>query len=221
MRLGLFGGTFDPIHRGHLDVAHAARLALGLDAVWLIPSRLPPHRAQPHASAAHRFAMVCLAVQDQDGLLACDVEIEAPGPSYTIDTLHRLERRGLNLRSTFFILGADAFRDIAAWKEYPRVLDRSHFVAVSRPGLAAPALPKVLPGLARRMVSCPCELPPQPSILLVDAETSPISSTDVRRARAAGRPLDDILPPSVASHILRHDLYLRSSDSTMTSQGTA
>jgi nicotinate-nucleotide adenylyltransferase len=221
MRLGLFGGTFDPIHCGHLDVAQAARQQLGLDVVWLIPSRLPPHRTPPHASAAHRFAMVSLAVQDQEGLLACDVEIESPGPSYTSDTLTRLEQRGVDLRSAFLILGADAFRDIAVWRDYPRVLDRTHFVAVSRPGLSATALPAALPALANRMRRCPCEIPPRPSILLVDAETSPVSSTDVRQARAARRPLDGLLPPAVAHHIVRHDLYVAPTDSTLTSQGTA
>ena len=221
MRLGLFGGTFDPIHLGHLDVAHAARRQLGLDLVWLIPSRVPPHRTPPQASAAHRFAMVCLAVQDQDGLVGCDVEIESAGPSYTTDTLTRLEVRGVDLRSTFLILGADAFRDIEVWRDYPRVLDRTHFVAVSRPGLSAMALPGALPSLASRMVPCPCEIPLQPSILLVDAETSPVSSTDVRRARAARQPLDALLPSAVAAHILRHDLYLTPDGSTLTSQGTA
>jgi len=221
MKVGLFGGTFDPIHRGHLDVAHAARRQLGLDVVWVIPSRLPPHRTPPQVSAAHRFAMVCLAVQDQEKLLASDVEMEAPGPSYTIDTLRRLEALGLDLRSAFFILGADAFRDIEVWRDYPHVLDRVHFVAVSRPGLRALTLPTLLPSLASRMVVCPCEIPSQPSILLVDEETSPVSSTDVRRARTAGQPLEDLLPRAVSAHIHRYGLYGSPANSVLTSQGTA
>src|SRR5690349_1230639 len=134
MRLGLFGGTFDPVHAGHLDVAQAARRALALDEVWMVPARLPPHRVAPVASAAHRFAMVSLAVQDQDGLLASDLEMETPGPSYTSDTLSRLEQRGVALSSVFFVIGADAFRDIPAWKDFPAVLGRCHYVVVSRPG---------------------------------------------------------------------------------------
>jgi nicotinate-nucleotide adenylyltransferase len=208
MRLGLLGGTFDPVHFGHLDVAEAARRAVGLDQVWLVPSRLPPHRTPPTASTAHRFAMVSLAVQGREGLLASDIETETPGPSYTTETLDRLQARGVDLASVFFILGADAFRDITVWKDYPRVLDRCHFVVVSRPGHTAPALRAALPAVAPRMVSCPCEVPSQPSILLVDVPTSPVSSTDVRRARLGGQPLDGLLPAPVAAHIARHGLYL-------------
>jgi nicotinate-nucleotide adenylyltransferase len=207
MRLGLLGGTFDPVHLGHLDVAHAARRALSLDTVWLIPARVPPHRREPQASAAHRFAMVCLAVQDQEGLVASDLEMEADGPSYTADTLTRLGGRGVDLRFAFFILGADAFRDIAAWKDYPAVLDRCHFVVVSRPGASALTLRALLPALGGRMRETPCDVPAEPSILLVDAPTSPVSSTDIRRARSCGEPLEGLLPTGVAAHIARHHLY--------------
>jgi len=207
MRLGLLGGTFDPIHRGHLDVAHAARRALSLDAVWLIPARVPPHRREPHASAAHRFAMASLAIQPEAGLLVSDLEMEAAGPSYTADTLDRLAARGLDVRSAFFILGADAFRDIAAWRDYPSVLDRCHFAVVSRPGLAAGELRGLLPALSHRMFDMPCDVPAEPSILLVDAPTAAVSSTDVRRAWSRGEVLEGMLPAAVAAHIARHQLY--------------
>jgi nicotinate-nucleotide adenylyltransferase len=207
MRLGLFGGTFDPIHFGHLDVAQVAREAVALEAVWIVPARVPPHREAPHASPAHRFAMVALALQDQDGIIASDLEVDTPGPSYTADTLDRLEASGIDLRAVFFIIGADAFREISSWKNYPDVLDRCHFVVVSRPGSPAPALREELPALSARMVDAPCEVPSQPSILLVDAPTSPVSSTDIRRARQQGEPFGGLLPASVAAHITRHGLY--------------
>jgi nicotinate-nucleotide adenylyltransferase len=209
MRLGLFGGTFDPVHAGHLDVAHAARRALALDEVWLVPARTPPHRTTPVASAAHRFAMVSLAVQDEDGLLASDLEMDTQGPSYTSDTLSRLENRGVPLSSVFFVMGADAFRDVPAWKDFPAVLSRCHFVVVSRPGLTVSALPALLPSLAPRMIQAPCEVPSEASILLVEAPTSPASSTEVRRSLGAQMSRDGWLRPAVVAHIARHRLYGR------------
>ena len=217
MRLGLFGGTFDPVHAGHLDVAHAARRALALDNVWMVPARTPPHRIAPVASAAHRFAMVSLAVQGQDGLLASDLEMDTPGPSYTSQTLIRLEARGVALSSVFFVIGADAFRDVPSWRDFPAFLNRCHFVVVSRPGLAVAALRAALPSLAARMIDVPegtsmskdvpCEVPSEPSILLVEARTSPASSTAIRKGSAEKTLREGWLTPAVAAHIARHGLY--------------
>ncbi len=223
MTLGLFGGTFDPVHRGHLDVAEAARRALGLDHIWFVPARLPPHRGSPRASAAHRFAMTALAIEDTAGLLVSDLEMETRGPSYTSETLDRLAARGFDTRDVCFITGADAFLDITAWKNYPQLLDRCRFGVVSRPGTSVLSLPTALPTLAVRMVAMPNDVgcrfettpdvvsatsaPATPSIFLVDAPTAPVSSTDVRRAIAAGQPLAGLVPPRVAAYIDRHGLY--------------
>ena len=197
MTIGLLGGTFDPIHVGHLDVARAARSALGLDAVWLVPARTPPHRRPPHVSAAHRFAMAALAIQAEPGVLVSDLEMDADGPSFTTATLDRLEARGWDLRRFCFVIGADAFREIELWKDYPRLLDRCHFAVVSRRGIPATDLRRILPSLAARMVEASASAEPpagrsngasdvQASILLIDAPTSPVSSTDVRQAIANG-----------------------------------
>ena len=206
MRIGLFGGTFDPVHVGHLDVARAAREAARLDQVWLVPARLPPHRRLPFASAAHRFAMAALAAAGEERVLVSDLEMETPGPSYTAETLDRLAARGWDLRKVTFIIGTDAFRDISTWKDYPHVLDRCSFVVVSRPGLPASTLRRALPDLASRMIDAPADAP-RAGILLVDAPTSPVSSTDVRQAIWNGGSLDGLLPPAVAGHIARHGLY--------------
>jgi nicotinate-nucleotide adenylyltransferase len=208
MRIGLFGGTFDPIHFGHLDVIRRAREAIELEVIWLIPSRVPPHRNAPHASPFHRFAMAALALQHEDDVILSDLEMNSHGPSYTAETLDRLQSNGVDLRSAFFIIGADAFLDIAAWKDYPHVLDRCHFIVVSRPGAPAPAIRQALPELAGRMFDAPCDPPPEPGILLLDAPTSAVSSTDIRRARATGAPFGEgWLPAEVASYITRHGLY--------------
>lgn len=207
MTLGLFGGTFDPIHIGHLDVARAARLALSLPEVWVVPARLPPHRSPPVASAAHRFAMAALAIVDDESLVLSDLEMDAAGPSYTATTLDRLTERGIDTRAVCVITGADAFLDIRSWKDYPQLLDRCHFAVVSRPGTSALALPAALPDLAGRMEPATSAPSSRPRILLVDAPTAPVSSTDVRRARAAGQPLAGLVPPAVAAYIDRHALY--------------
>jgi len=207
MRQGLLGGTFDPIHVGHLDVADAARHALALETITLLPSPAPPHRDAPQASAAHRFAMTALAIQDRDDLRLSDVEFDSPGPSYTDTTLDRLAARGLDTSALFFIIGADAFRDIASWKNFPAVLDRCHFVVVSRPGMPAAGLPGALPALSGRMVEPPCTTPAEPCIFLVNAPTSPVSSTAIRDSLAAGRSIAGLVPPTVEAYIEKHRLY--------------
>jgi nicotinate-nucleotide adenylyltransferase len=206
--IGLLGGTFDPIHCGHLDVARTARQALGLDVVHLIPAHIPPHRSAPRASAAHRFAMASAAVAGEQGLVVSDLEMETIGPSYTIDTLDRLERSGVRAGLLCFITGADAFKEITSWKAHDELLSRCAFAVVSRPGLSALSLRDTMPDLADRMIEAGAFHPTSPpSIALVDAATSPVSSTDVRRAIEGGRSLTGLVPPAVAAHIARHGLY--------------
>jgi nicotinate-nucleotide adenylyltransferase len=212
-RIGILGGTLDPIHFGHLDTALAAREALALDRVVIIPSRIPPHRPQPLSSSYHRFAMAALAVNGVDGLAVSDIELQAPGPSYTADTLvHYRDGLGLQASQIFFITGADAFADIATWSRYPEVLDLAHFVAVSRPGTPVGRLREQLPELRPRM-----RLPrrradldlgsERTSIFLVDAPTSDVSSTEIRRRLLASEPLSGLVPETVERHIQQHGLY--------------
>ena len=208
MRLGLLGGTFDPIHLGHLDVALAAQHALALDEVRLLPSALPPHRRPPQASAEHRLAMAAAATRGLPGITVSDIELRSTGPSYTTRTLDRLEASGLDLSQVYFVTGADAFREIATWMGYPDILDRCHFVVVSRPGTPADSLRALLPALADRMVEASAALEGGPArIVLVEAETAPVSSTVIRRRVAEGQSLDGLVPPAVASYIDHHGLY--------------
>lgn len=207
MRLGLLGGTFDPIHVGHLDVARAACRALSLDRILLLPSHVPPHRGAPHASPSHRFAMAVLATQDLSWLEVSDLELLDTAPSFTATTLDRLEAAGRDTRRLFFVTGADAFHEIRTWKDYPDLLDRCHFIVVSRPDWPAGALRSALPELAARLCDAPCEIPARPSIFLVDAPTAPVSSTDIRRRIAEGLEIRGLVPPAVEAHILKHRLY--------------
>jgi nicotinate-nucleotide adenylyltransferase len=210
-RIGILGGTFDPIHRGHLDAAAAAEDILGLTQVFVVPSHVPPHRSQPLASSFHRFAMVALAVAGRPGWRASDVELRSSPPSYTAATLTSFHQRGYHPYELFFVVGADAFVDIQAWKGFPQLLDHAHFVVISRPGTPVTGLPERLPALAPRMSEWPAtdpELRGAPLIILIDAPTADVSSTAVRERRAAGGSVAGLVDPRVQQHIEQHGLYV-------------
>jgi len=219
-RIGILGGTFDPVHSGHIDTAVAARRALALDTVLVMPSGTPPHRpAQPSASRFHRFAMAALAVNGLPELVVSDLEIGLTEPCYTFDTLARLQKTGLSAAQIFFITGADAFAEIATWSRYPQVLEMAHFVVVSRPGFPVASLRSRLPALAERMREISAPEPTRVDaltqhrgeleILLVDAATRNVSSTDVRRRLESGAAITGLVPESVETYIGQHRLYAR------------
>lgn len=208
-RVGILGGTFDPIHQGHIDIGVAAEQALDLERVFVIPSNVPPHRGQTHASAFHRFAMVAQTVAAHERWRASDLELRHAGTSYTADTLRKFHERGYPPADLFFIIGADAFTEIATWRDYPRLLDWTHFAVVSRPGHPAGALPYTLPDLSQRMVTPPVEglATLDPSIILIDASTANVSSTAIRQRCVARQSLVGLVDPAVQAHIEQHGLY--------------
>jgi nicotinate-nucleotide adenylyltransferase len=197
-RIGILGGTFDPIHVGHLEAADAARSALQLDQVLLLPSRTPPHRSsEPQASVFHRFAMTALASNAREWLAGSDLELQREGPSYTALTLEELHHEGFAASQLFFIMGADAYVDIAAWYDYPRFFDLANFVVVSRPGSSLRSSDG-----SQRLPSGPT------SVFFVEAATPDVSSTDIRHRVGAGDSIDGLVPPLVAEHIHKHRLYV-------------
>ena len=203
MKIGILGGTFDPIHLGHLEAASAARRALSLDRLLLLPSRTPPHRStEPRASVFHRFAMAALAAAERD-MSVSDLEVRREGPSYTALTLEALHREGFAPRELFFITGSDAYADLGTWHDYPRILQLANFVVVSRPG--APHVSDVIPDPQSPI---PDVHPTEPEVLSVEANTPDVSSTDIRRRVGAGESIDGLVPSSVAGHIRRHHLYV-------------
>jgi nicotinate-nucleotide adenylyltransferase len=209
-RLGLLGGTFDPFHFGHLDAAEAAQRALALDEMLVLPSHDPPHRPiDPHASAYHRFALVALAINGRDNWRTSDMEVSRGGPSYSADTLRALHAAGWEGTQIFFILGADAFAEIATWREYPAVLDLAHFAVVARPGTTLDAAASRIAELRPRMQPATGATirGAQTRIFLVEARTRDISSTAIRTRLSAGLPIDDLVPAAVARHITQHRLY--------------
>jgi nicotinate-nucleotide adenylyltransferase len=206
-RLGILGGTFDPIHYGHVDLGIAAEGALRLTDLLVMPADIPPHRAQPMESSYHRFAMVAMTVAERPGWRASDFELGGQSPSYTSKTLQWYRAQGFARSELFFILGADAFAEVEAWKDYPQILEYAYFAVVSRPGQAANDLPGRLPALASRMQRSSTDLDPRASIILIDAPTRDVSSTAIRSLRAEGRSIAGLVPPAVHQHIEQHGLY--------------
>ena len=207
-RIGILGGTFDPIHCGHLDMGGAAERALGLTQLVVMTANIPPHRPQPVASSYHRFAMVALAISGHERWRASDFELGIGLPSFTSGTLQHFHDRGFASTELFFVIGADAFAEIETWKDFPAILDRAHFAVVSRPGFPVAEMPARLPALARRMTG-PSEAARRttPSIFLIDAPTANVSATAIRQRSARGESIVDLVPPAVGQHIERHALY--------------
>ncbi len=208
-RIGIFGGTFDPIHAGHVDIGSAAEAALSLTRLFLIPARIPPHRPDAVASRFHRFAMAAITVAGRPVWRVSDLELREEGPSYTSTTLKRFHERGYAAAELYFVIGADAFADIASWRDYPALLGCAHFAVVSRPGCPVDELPRRLPQLASRMARPPVDgdAHPSPSIILIDARTADVSSTAIRGRRAAGESITGLVEANVQQHIEQHGLY--------------
>jgi len=193
-RIGILGGTFDPIHCGHVDLAHAADAAVDLTHLVVMTSNVPPHRVAPVASSYHRFAMVALALSNRPKWRASDAELRSAEPSYTSTTLRRFHDEGYTPDELFFLIGADAFAEIETWRDYPKILGYANFVVVSRPGFPVSEARRRLPSLADRIVA-------------VDAPTADVSATDIRQRIAAGESIAGLVPPAVREHIERHGLY--------------
>ncbi len=207
--LGVLGGTFDPIHVGHLDAAGAARATLGLDRVRLVPSGAPPHRPSPPVAGPDaRLAMGRLAIAGHDGYEVSDAELTRAGRSYTADTLRVLAADGWTPTQLFFILGLDAFSEISTWHEFPAVLEGAHFVVIARPGATSNVAMEHLPVLrARLRTSITFHDAPGTAIIPIEARTRDVSSSGIRARLAAGESIDGLVPPPVARYIHKHHLY--------------
>lgn len=213
--LAILGGTFDPIHYGHLRLAAEVKAALSLAEVRLIPAGTPPHRVAPVASAAHRLAMTELGCTEFAGLAADGREVDREGPSYTVQTLEALhaEQPALPLA---LLIGADSFAGLTQWWRWERLFTLAHFVVVERPD-ATPTTLAMPPGLEvhwqRRLTTDPARLERTlaGSILRVQVTPQPIAATEIRAALArgpAGRAeIRGLLPASVLDYIDRNQLY--------------
>jgi nicotinate-nucleotide adenylyltransferase len=213
-KIGIFGGTFNPIHKGHVKAALEVQKFFVLEKILLIPSYIPPHKGVPDiASPSDRLQMVKLAVKPYPQFIPSSLEIEAKGKSYSILTLKRLKKK-YAYAWIFFILGTDAFLEIDTWRDYKKLLDQCHFIVISRPGYDLRDAEKVLVGkYAERMiqVSDPAEVQSALSqtykIFLFPIHALDIASKDIRRKIKAGESITDLVVEPVEKYILNNKLY--------------
>lgn len=202
MRLGVMGGTFDPIHIGHLVTAEEARFQFRLDSVVFVPSSRPPHKTgAPQSGVEHRLKMAELAVEGNDATTVSDLEARRQGLSYTIDTLRELHRlRGPSVE-LYFITGADAILEILTWKDPEELLAESRFIAATRPGYRLERLKEALP---RKNSAGELSIA---KVFTMEIPALAISSTDIRERVATGRPFRYLVPEAVWRYIGENRLY--------------
>ena len=199
MKIGVIGGTFDPIHNGHLIIAEETRARLNLAEVLFVPTGQPWLKAKgPVATAEHRLEMVRLAIADRAYFKLSTVEIDRPGPSYTIDTIAELQSQLGAGAELFFILGWDSLAELPQWHEPSRLIEMCYLVAVPRPGYSRPklkALKAAIPGISQR-------------VMLLDKPEVDVSATVIRERVAQGLSVRHLVPEPVNRYIKQHGLYI-------------
>ena len=206
--IGLLGGTFDPVHFGHLRPALEIQQSIGLDEVRLLPSHVPPHRSQPHATPQQRLAMLHAAVAGDPAFTVDTREFEREGPSYTLDTLQSL-RAELAGTSLSLLIGMDAFREFSSWHRWREILDYAHLVVMTRPGKVPPEQDELADFISLHRVADAATLKSRASGLLLFHPVTQleISGTQIRKLLASGKRADYLLPKSVLEVIYSEGLY--------------
>jgi nicotinate-nucleotide adenylyltransferase len=200
MRIGIFGGTFDPVHQGHLILAEQCREQAQLDQVWFIPAARPPHKQdQGLAPFQHRVEMLALAIAGQPAFRIEELEKDRPGPSYTVDTLDEIHRREPG-NELYLLLGADCLPDLPHWRDPLQILEQAGLLVMARPGWSVWPPEQMLVEL---------KLPPGSKLRhqVVQAPLIDISSRELRRRVANGRSVRYLVPRAVESYISAHRLY--------------
>ncbi|HIJ56508.1 MAG TPA: nicotinate (nicotinamide) nucleotide adenylyltransferase [Deltaproteobacteria bacterium] len=221
MRIGLFGGTFNPIHYGHLRASLEVKEEFGLDKIYLIPSAIPPHKSpRGVVDAKDRFHMIQLAISDQSDFIVSDVELDRPGPSYSIDTVHHFQKILPKDPRFYLILGTDAFYEIDTWKAYKDFFDLVPMIIMLRPGdrfSMAPKRHSYFETFLKTKISekysysedLSCFIHPEKQSIFIAYITSlDISSTHIRDLIGRGKSIRYLVPDSVADYIVTKGLYL-------------
>ena len=210
VKTGLLGGTFDPVHNGHIQLANAAGKLCNLDEVLLVPAVVPPHKqAKKIAPFDDRVAMLELAVAHHNGLTVSTVENQLPVPSFTIDTIKHLKHTSPNPLDLFFIGGADTFLDILSWKAHDSILKECHFIIFSRVGKPGEALVQFMEHLQFHQKTAICweHLASGKKLYHMDIGVPDISSSMIRKRMANRQEINELLPQEVERYIKKHGLY--------------
>lgn len=213
-RIAAFGGTFDPVHNGHLEIARAIVHNFGLDQLLIVPAHRPPHKdPRGIADAYHRYAMAALATLDEPRVIVSTIELESPERPYTFETIERLQSAvGAGTR-LFFVMGADSFQEINTWREPARLLSATDVIVVTRPGHGVKS--SHLDGrfkhtvVDRRERNAESQIPEDGShhIYLTGYVNNSVSSTEIRRRVCDGQSIAGLVPPRVADYINKYELY--------------
>lgn len=212
MKIGILGGTFDPIHLGHLRAAEEIGEKMRLDKVYLIPSALPPHKSgKPVTSFYHRLAIARLAIGNSSILEVLDLEGKRDGLSYSIETLKELHSMFRPGDDFFFILGMDAFLEITTWKEYQNLFNYAHFVIIRRPGFQTEKIGVLLSGLGTKVEQTDLAdvflMPSGKRLMIKETTLMDISSTGIRKMLSQGKSIRFLVPEPVRDYILKKGLY--------------
>jgi len=211
-KVGLFGGTFNPVHWGHLRSAEEIREAFDLTQVIFIPVHVPPHKKADVTSAAHRFSMVKRAIRGNRFFRVSDIELKRPGKSYSIDTIRHFHGLAGGEQKMFFIIGMDAFRETSTWKDYPAFFSACNFIVMERPGAPGVQAQQILPRdirnefIYRGAERCFVHLSGC-RIYLYRVTQLDISSTVIRTHIQQGRSIRYLVPPAVERYIADQRLY--------------
>ena len=212
VKIGLFGGTFNPIHFGHLRSAEEVREAFALDRIYFVPAAQPPHKGGSDlAPAAHRLRMVELAVADNPSFSASSVELERPGTSYSVDTIRHF-LAVFQPASLLFIVGIDAFRELATWRDYPTIPRLCDLLVTSRPGLPTPSPTQLLPVALKTLfwydpATNVYRHTSGHSLSLHEIAGLDIAASTVRGKVREGKSIRYLVPASVEAYITHHALY--------------
>ena len=224
MRTGLFGGTFNPVHTGHITISEEIKAVFGFDTMIIVPSSVPPHKPSVDiAEADHRFEMTLRAFGDKSGYRVSDIEIKRRGPSYTVDTVDHFKKNLKPGDELYFLLGVDAFLEIDTWMSYTALFDRVPMVVMTRPGYGRGdenrpegPRPDILGDFIRQRISAGYNLSKSKNVYehesLQPIYLSPItpvdiSATDIRNRVRKGKPVTGLVPESVEAYIMDKGLY--------------
>ncbi|MEE9343036.1 MAG: nicotinate-nucleotide adenylyltransferase [Gammaproteobacteria bacterium] len=207
--IAILGGTFDPVHYGHLRTAIEVKTALGIDEIFLLPGYIPPHRDAPAITAEQRLALLSLAIAPEPGLAIDDRELQRKGPSYMVDTLVSL-REQVGNEPVSLVLGVDAFNQLDQWHHWEKITDLAHLIIMTRPDYELPQEGTLGTFFSQRQVTELARLHDEPAGLIVSLSVTrlDISSTKIRQLIAAGMSIRYLLPDTVLDKIKQEGWYL-------------